>query len=708
LPPREWGNIEGSAVKHCRFLNFIFVLLASATMTLGTGFDDPGRWLSYGEKKALQAPEFFFELELKRLAAELHPGFKSMLPEKENEEPSYGVQTTKADLADFLAALEKGEVKPPDREQATELHKAARTIIDNIPLTDAEGTDEVSDTPSAKPRRTPPSTEPAPAMGVEEFRSEFADYHQGAWAYRTGHPVESATAWKALLARPAAERHYRTTWAAYMLGCQARDEEKWDEARVAFQQVRKAVKEGFADSLGLAAASLGWEAQVEQDAGNPERAAQLFLEQLATGDISAVWSLKYLLVEALEKEPDLGKLARLPTLQRVVTCFAIAGMGTFASWEEATEEDSPVRWLVAIEKIDAKNVKDADRIAWLAYRHGRFDQAARWLRRADANGPYAQWLHAKFALREGKIEAAAKLLSQALPRIFAAKKLDTRGLNGDELLPGDSARGDLGALQIARGDYLMALRIFIDGGHVWDVSYLTEGVLTIPELKKFVDELPPKDPGNEAESDPREPLRHTLASRLIRQERYAEARPYLPEYEHETLDAFTALLERAARKDATKAEKAAALVEAARLIKEKEPGHFELSDVEILASRLTGKEGHDDSYPQTTVSLGAKAEFVPAVTKDERERLRKHVRPPFRNRMYLYVASDLAWRAAALMPDGSEETARLLNTAGNWLKYKDDGAADRFLQAIERRCAKTETGKAVGKKHWFVDDPKEP
>ena len=71
---------------------------------------------------------------------------------------------------------------------------------------------------------------------------------------------------------------------------------------------------------------------------------------------------------------------------------------------------------------------------------------------------------------------------------------------------------------------------------------------------------------------------------------------------------------------------------------------------------------------------------------------------------YRYIAADLAWRAAKLMPDNSEETARILHTAGGWLKVRDPDAADRFVQAIESRCARTEIGKATLKLHWFSPD----
>ena len=70
-----------------------------------------------------------------------------------------------------------------------------------------------------------------------------------------------------------------------------------------------------------------------------------------------------------------------------------------------------------------------------------------------------------------------------------------------------------------------------------------------------------------------------------------------------------------------------------------------------------------------------------------------------------YVAADLAWRAVQLMPDNDEQTAKVLNTAGSWLKKNDDKGADRFYQAIERRCPRTEIGKEAIKQHWFVETP---
>jgi hypothetical protein len=121
-----------------------------------------------------------------------------------------------------------------------------------------------------------------------------------------------------------------------------------------------------------------------------------------------------------------------------------------------------------------------------------------------------------------------------------------------------------------------------------------------------------------------------------------------------------------------------------------------------IAARLSGKVIETGPLPVIAIKYSGRDDFVPPVSKSEKERLKKHAVPSIRRYYSVYLASDLGWRAAALLPDNDEKTAELLNTAGNWLKSRDDDAADRFYQAIERRCAKTELGKEAIKRHWFV------
>ena len=57
--------------------------------------------------------------------------------------------------------------------------------------------------------------------------------------------------------------------------------------------------------------------------------------------------------------------------------------------------------------------------------------------------------------------------------------------------------------------------------------------------------------------------------------------------------------------------------------------------------------------------------------------------------------------SARLMPDDSDETARVLWTAGSWLKYMDPETADIFYKALVRRNPHTILGAEADRKRWF-------
>ncbi len=346
--------------------------------------------------------------------------------------------------------------------------------------------------------RAAPDGEPASDAGSpapEEFPSEFADYHLGARAYRSGNYETAGIAWEALLTRPAAERRFRTVWAMFMIGKTAIEQERWDDAVAWFGKTRGAAREGFKDSIGLAAASLGWEAQAHLRAGRLSESARAYLEQLAAGDIGAVRSLRIVLQEIEMKEIPGAELAGDPILQRLKIAQAVAFLMPYPGEKIDPDpaQNPALAWLRALEAIGAKNVRDADRVAWLAYAQGDYAGAVRWLARAEEASPSTLWLRAKLALREGKLAAAATLLSEALPKLPATPPLETRYTPADAMPPDAAARADLGALRLARGDYLAALKLFLDAGLPFDAEYLAEGVLTVAELKGFVDrECPPK------------------------------------------------------------------------------------------------------------------------------------------------------------------------------------------------------------------------
>src|SRR5216117_638764 len=333
-----------------------------------TGYFGPYIYLGDGGKNVAGSPEFYWGLEVRRISRDFHPPEKLVVSKEaaqknEEEEPEERTKktsenTTETDLKDFDSAVQEARIKPADAAKAKEQHKQARAALDAT----------ASGTPT-----------PLPA----EFDSEFADYHKGAAAYLNQQWDEARAAWEDLVKRPEQDRHYRTVWAAFMLGKIALKEKDFPTATQWFQRTREFAKTGFADSLGLAAESYGWEGRAEWKQDHPEKAAPLFMNQLALGDASAVVSLKALIpdrdpVEGMlnygpeleerqswndeqkraEEEKEISKLkaaARDPLLRRLVTVHILATASTpdlYAGDSSAAPVNRCARWLSIIKQAN--------------------------------------------------------------------------------------------------------------------------------------------------------------------------------------------------------------------------------------------------------------------------------------------------------------------------------------------------------------------
>ena len=322
-----------------------------------------------------------------------------------------------------------------------------------------------------------PAVVPVPELAAG-LPGEFADYFCGAIAWHRGVTNEARWAWMQLLARPAAERRYKSTWAAFMLGRSWANENP-GHAVGYYQLTRALAREGFPDSLGLAAAALGWEAQIRLRAQAFVPAIDLYLEQFASGDPTALVSLRMTASAALQaSDKVLRQLVAHPRAQRVITAFVISG-----GWrEEPNDRDGPfkeamlgayeaasarfsflpapapdwhrveapaVRWLEAVERAGVKDVMSAEVLALAAYQSGDWDRASRWLDHASST-PLGRWLRAKLLLREGRTREAAALLS-LLVRMYPG------GVDGT---PGPAVPGLAGSLYVGHGaEYLAPLTL---------------------------------------------------------------------------------------------------------------------------------------------------------------------------------------------------------------------------------------------------------
>jgi hypothetical protein len=711
-----------------------------------TGYFGPNIYLDDGGKRVEGSPEFYWGLEVRRISRDFRPPEKlvvskeaAQINEEEERTKKTSENTTETDLKDFDSAVQEARIKPADAAKAKEQHKQARAALDAT----------ASGTPT-----------PFPA----EFDSEFADYHKGAAAYLNQQWDEARAAWENLLKRPEENRHYRTVWAAFMLGKVALKEKDFPTATQWFQRTRELAKAGFADSLGLAAESYGWEGRAEWKQDHPEKAASLFMNQLALGDTSAVVSLKALIpdrepVEGLlnygpeydernawsdqqkkeEEQKELSKLksaAQDPLLRRLVTVHILATAVSpdyyYTEGLKKPEVDRSARWFNIIKQANLSRIEDAEYLGWISYNQGDYKGAAHWLELSNADSAAALWLKAKLQLRAGKFADATNTMARAVEIMKTSSGYTSR--EGEEWTTGDlfaqgehwgfasTASGDLGGLQLARGDFVQALDVLFKGQLWEDAAFVAERVLTANELKQYVDALPKTEPPKEGE-DYNKKLRYLLGRRLVREDRYADAKQYLPPPYDKVLEKYVKALKDGANEKLSKTERAHAWFTAAWLARYDgmelmgtegapdafaEGGSFEMSD--LAQERRSGtyqtiaydKEGNQLSDQNGNPKMKSVPAFLKASAKEIQRLNTNKISPDIRFH-YRLIAGALAMKAAALLPDNSEELADVVNQAGMWVKDRDEKVGNRYYQVLDHRAAKTTIGQTDRAKHWFVD-----
>jgi hypothetical protein len=444
--------------------------------------------------------------------------------------------------------------------------------------------------------------------------------------------------------------------------------------------------------------------------------------------------LRWTIAAAFERGGDLAELAAEPRLRRVISAHLISsaydavGLPTPSA---STSRDT-FRWLEAVEAANAHDVDLADQLALAAYQAGEMEIAERWIGRAGRSA-VAQWLRAKLLFRVGKTAEATKILSSLVPQFPVAagatntparvRLADTVSFEfGGGLKPGLQLRAELGVLNLKRGDYLHAIDALLAADYWTDAAYVAERVLTIEELKTYIDRNWPeadpskvenlKNPPDDASKmdeekrqemlkveEHRSRLRDLLARRLTRSSRRLEAAGYIkPELasDHEELMRH---LQAGADETLSNDMRAQHWWRAAQITRAK-------------GMELMGTEGHPDGAEydgnfeaENPLEFRAASESlkVLAASDDELDRIQKSAPAPNERFHYRYQAASLAWVAAKMMPDNELQTAQVLYTAGTWLKNRDPKAADVFYKALVRRCRKLDIGKAADEQRWFPE-----
>ncbi len=291
-------------------------------------------------------------------------------------------------------------------------------------------------------------------------------------------------------------------------------------------------------------------------------------------------------------------------------------------------------------------------------------------------------------------------------------------IDDSQMFDAQRAHAEIGGLRLARGEYLAALDALLQavGGRIdpttgeddhevdvyrhWpDAAYLAEQVLTLAELQDFVNQRwpnasPPLAADARSGVDLR--MRYLLGRRLSRLGKMEEAAPYYPADQQENFRNYAEALRRGNDANSPPPQRAEALWSAAQLARNQ-------------GMVLLGTESDPDwavlggSFDLGKTTADRPREGVNHATEAELKRASSHLPQPDRRFHYRYLAADLAWSAAQLMPDQSNQTALVLATAGNWIKNLDAKSAERFYKALVSRCGQTELGKKASAKKWLPD-----
>jgi hypothetical protein len=726
-------------MSYFRTLTLSHVVLVCLALT--SRGNSAGPLLLDADRSLKWLPEATFQQELDRLAP-VSCEFRAVPPPSGLTEVQQSheveINEIKAELERFRSSQPSARSKAPTDDRALSDDNPPDTLLQIVDLVyDDKGT------VSADPQTLAPPGFPA----------EFAVYVQGLGDYNTGHPTAARARWETIMSWPQAQRRHRSVWAAYMIGKSwllkgtADDDGTLAQNAIDwFRKTRELARAGFPDPLGLAASSLCWEASAEwelagsappdageklppprttssQQAQHIIRGIHLYLQAYAAGQPHAGEALQQLCQDLLNRKPEL--LAELTLDEKsadLVTSFILAHGGKLVA---APKSNQVERWLEAVKSApplpDGRGVLadrlGTDRLLWACciYDLDR-DTAAHW-RSRSVGRPLSDWIWAKICLDSGAshIDEAVALMTRA-GGCFPPDQvwLDVRGGGYDQnyrcvFVPRDRVNAELGVLELARGRYETALDLLMGAGWWEDAAYIAECVLTPEELVRYVDSMTTASVATRflaaktqgaisqilSDRQHREQIRGVLARRLTRLGRWKQARPYFNDADRATLDSYVAAIRAGHDTDRSDDDRAVSFWNAARIARshgqeifghETSPadqGWYErhLTGTESFYSTIVGSRQH----PRPESMLGA--------TPDEITRVKANAPHRYSRRDERYVAADHAWSAAQLMPDESDETARVLCIAGNWLIVDDPKAALRFYRALIDRCATTELGR---------------
>jgi hypothetical protein len=520
-------------------------------------------------------------------------------------------------------------------------------------------------------------------------------YTAGAVSFHQGERGSAELFFSAALAAAVDNRAPRRVWAAYMLGRTTSD---FDRARKYFAQTRALVRQGAADPLGLAAASLGEEARIELQEGRIAKAIDLYLQQAALGSERAVDSLRWVARDLLTDSESLALHLRDAQARSLIFAYVLSH-----PWEASPgdEDEDPRRadelWQRLVAALDEHpDPWAADRLVRSAYSVGRYGVAGHLANAYDT--PTMAWIRAKLALRRGDQDLALRAYARLVETISAANA--SKG-GRDPLQPEMGGRicAESGVLSLARGEYARALaHLYLALQENWDywedVAYLAERILTVQELRDFIDREVPPPPRAESEAAleagrvlPALELRALLGRRLMRQGATEQAVTYFDdEYVRAVAEEYSASLRSARASMHSDIARAEALYTAATIAR--------FDGMEILGYELAPDYAFwEGNYNYSSLGAPRMGNYVGAGEVKRYATSMPHTEIRYQ---YTLTAVDHASHAADLLPRSTQAFAAVLCQATGWTLHRDPQTAAKLYRRYVREGAYQRWAKSFG------------
>ncbi|MHC8289828.1 hypothetical protein ACYZUD_24055 [Pseudomonas sp. XS1P51] len=501
--------------------------------------------------------------------------------------------------------------------------------------------------------------------------TELRFYLAGAVAFNAGDHGLAAEYFEKVLALPVDQRPLRSTWAVYSLGralfaMSAEADATPDrlaQSRKAFEQARQLSIDGFSDPLELGVASLGEEARVARTAGDWNSAIELYATQNLHGSAVGYTSLKLLMADlAALPEDQLAVLLKGKPVQQLVAASLLSRLG----WSFGDQPPNELKLIKLLQNSTRGSLDNADRLAAVNYQQGDYASAKAFLEHAGEGG-LAWWLRAKLAMRDGDKTAAAAAYakaSQAFPQNESWGERRTPDWDFETVQPKCRVEGESAILALQRGDYLQAFdQLYRSQDIYWfDAATVAERVLTVDELKHYVDtQVPAPPPLTQQDRDNYVPLpvaaklRNLLGRRMLREERYDEAPQYFDRVELQHKARWYGQLRHDAESKWWPTKRAFAYYYAATVARF---DGLELLGYEMSPDYATFGGNYSLETPELKVG--------PLMASGEVERQRATVAQPDERFHYRFVATVLASKAADHLPHSSQAFVAVLCKASSW------------------------------------------